>query len=150
MKEIPSARLSKSSDEMTFSNSNSNSTASLGTRDTHSSEMAFGQDNVNFMNFLNTHNVVGPMRLRILKHLEFASSTSSSTKKIFKKASEESEMDKKNVKNEHLLLMDRRRMSHASEGNEHSQETLECERADRAEFVRCLMLSMMQDEKFQL
>lgn len=148
MKKIPFETLSKMSDEFSFSNSNS--IASLISRDTHSShQLAFGEDNVNFMNFLNSHNVVGPMRLRILKQLEFESSTSS-TGKIFKKASEESEMDKKNVKNEHLLLMDRRKISHASEGNEHSQEEFECEKADRAQFVQNLMLSTMQDEKFQL
>ena len=147
MREIPSETLSKLSDELTFSNSNS--IASLGSRDTHSSQTEFGEDNVNFMNFLNSHNVVGPMRLRILKHLEFASSTSSTDKK-FKKASEESKTDKKNVKNEKMLLMDRRRISHASEGNEHSQEEFECEKADRAQFVQSLMLSTMQDEKFQL
>jgi len=147
MKEISSERLSELSDELTFSNSNS--IASLGSRDTHSSQMAFEDDNVNFMNFLNFHNVVGPMRSRILKHLEFASSTSS-MEKAFKKASEESKMDIKNVKNEKMLLMDTRRIPHASEGNEHSQEEFECEKANRAQFVQNLMLSTMQDENFQL
>lgn len=148
MKKIPSETLSKLSDESTFSDSNS--IANLISRDPHlSQQLAFREENVNFMNFLNSHNVVGPMRLRIFKHLEFASSTLS-TGEIFKKASEESKMDKKNVKNEHFLLMDRKRISQASEGNEHSQEEFECEKADRAQFVQNLMLSTMQDEKFQL
>jgi hypothetical protein len=144
MKKIPFETLSELSDELTFSNSNS--IESFGSRNTHSSQISFEDDNVNFINFLNYHNVVGPMRSRILKHLEIPSSTSN-TEKAFKKASKESKMD---MKNEKILLMDRTRISHASEGNEHSQEEFECEKANRAQFVQNLMLSTMQDENFQL